>query len=245
MSDVANKILERKNNMKKGKFIVIDGTDGSGKATQTELLLKRLKKHGLKVKKIDFPRYYENFFGKLIGECLAGKYGQFIHVDPHIASVLYAADRWESSAQIKKWLDSGVTVVADRYVSSNQIHQGGKIKHNQKRAEFLHWLDTMEHKVFKIPRPDMLIHLHVPAKIGFKLLKAKSLELKKRYLEGKKDLAENDLKHLEDSRRNALKLVKELNNWHQIDCAHKDGILPREEIHELVFSKVKNILNIK
>jgi dTMP kinase len=231
--------------MKKGKFIVIDGTDGSGKATQTELLVKRLKKQGLKVKKIDFPRYYNNFFGKLIGECLAGKYGEFIKIDPHIASVLYAADRWEASPTIKGWLDQGITVIADRYVSSNQIHQGGKIRDDKKRIEFLKWLDTMEHKVFKIPRPDTLIYLHLPIKLGFQLLQSKSLGKKKKYLEGKKDLAENDLKHLEDSRRSAIKLVKENNNWQQIECSQNNSILPREAIHELIFKEVKKVLKLK
>ena len=110
---------------KTGKFIVIDGIDGSGKATQTKLLTNRLKNLGVKVKAIDFPRYYDNFFGKLLGEYLSGVYGDFTQVDPRVASVLYAADRFESSQQIKKWLATGYTVIADRYVSANQIHQGG------------------------------------------------------------------------------------------------------------------------
>lgn len=88
--------------MKKGKLIVIDGTDGSGKATQVALLMKRLKKEGHTVKMIDFPEYYKNFFGEFIGHCLSEQYYNFLHVHPKIASVLYAADRWESSVEIKK-----------------------------------------------------------------------------------------------------------------------------------------------
>lgn len=122
---------------KKGKFIVIDGTDGSGKATQTKQLVRRLRKQGKKVKTIDFPRYYNNFFGKLIGEGLTGTYGNWAKLDPHIASTFYAADRFESSKQVRKWLEAGVIVIADRYASSNQIHQGGKILNGHKRKKFL------------------------------------------------------------------------------------------------------------
>jgi dTMP kinase len=232
--------------MKKGKFIVIDGTDGSGKATQTALLVKRLQKAKVKVKKIDFPGYDRNFFGKLIGECLAGNYGQFIHVDPHIASVLYAADRWESSAQIKKWLDQGYTVIADRYVSSNQIHQGGKLLIESERIAFLKWLDTMEHKVFAIPRPTAIIYLHLPINLSFKLLQEKSLANKKKYLEGKKDLAESDIKHLQDSQKSAVKIVQENNKWLQIECSENNEILSREEIHEKIYFTVsRHILKLK
>ncbi len=88
--------------MKKGKFIVLEGVDGSGKATQTKLLIERLKKEKIKVKSIDFPQYYNNFFGEFIGECLRGDYGDFINLDPKIVSVLYAADRFESNQKIKE-----------------------------------------------------------------------------------------------------------------------------------------------
>lgn len=253
MLEEAFKTLRRKNNFmptkkpksKKGKFVVIDGIDGSGKATQTELLLKRLIKDGYKVKKIDFPRYSTNFFGALIGECLTGKYGNFIDVHPRIASVLYAADRWESSATIKKWLDQGYVVVADRYVSSNQIHQGGKVKDEKDRIEFLEWLDVMEHGVFKIPRPDMIVFLHLPVALSKALIdkrKAESGKDGRKYLEGKKDIAEEDLKHLADSRASAMKIVERVNKWKLVECSENNEILPREKIHELIYAVVKKVV---
>ncbi|MCC2630888.1 MAG: tmk [Candidatus Paceibacter sp.] len=233
--------------MKKGKFIVIDGTDGSGKATQIDLLVARLKKAKLKVKKTDFPQYDINFFGRLIGEALHGKYGDFISIDPHIASVLYAADRWEASAQIKKWLDAGVTIVANRYVSANQIHQGGKIHDEKERVDFLKWLDTMEFKVFKIPRPDAVLYLDVPLELTQKLLEERAARLAKiGGQQSKLDQAESNLKHLQESKESALTVVQKDNKWFRIECAENNQILTREEIHEKVFFLVsKYILKLK
>lgn len=234
-----------KENQNKGKLIVIDGTDGSGKATQVKLLYDRLAKEKIKVKHLDFPRYEDNFFGKLIGECLSGKYGDFISVPPKIASVIYAADRWESSNQIKKWLDTGHIVILDRYVSSNQIHQGAKILNNKDRKDFLGWLNKMEFEVFGIPKPDAIIFLEVPIKITQQLLKDKSLSNKKKYLEGKGDLAENNPKHLNDARKSALKLIKELNNFIKISCANGTKMRERESIHEDIYKEVITITGNK
>ncbi len=231
--------------MKKGKLIVIDGIDGSGKATQVGLLAKRLKKEKVKVKTIDFPRYYDNFFGKLIGDCLTGMYGDFIGVDSHIASVLYAADRFESSKEIQKWLDQGYVIIADRYVSANQIHQGGKIDDSKKRAEFLKWLDTMEHGVFKIPRPDMVIYLDVPYEVSKEWLQKKVAQRKKKYLNGNKDVAEDNLMHLKNSRNSALLLAKQHKNWQRIECCNGMICMLPEQVHEEVFKQIKKVVGLK
>src|SRR3989344_7633575 len=142
-----NKVKLSPMKLKKGKLVVVDGIDGSGKATQVGLLAERFRQSGIRFKTIDFPRYYDNFFGRMIGSYLSGIYGDFIKVDPRLASVLYAADRFESSSKIREWLQEGYVVLTDRYVSANQIHQGGKIKDPKKRKEFLSWLDKMEHGV--------------------------------------------------------------------------------------------------
>ena len=146
---------------KQGKLIVIDGTDGSGKSTQIALLVNHLKKEGQKVQVVDFPEYYNNFFGKFIGHCLTEQYYNFVRVHPKIASVLYAADRFESKDKIENWLKKGYIVIADRYVSANQIHQGGKIANIKKRKAFIKWLDEMEYGVFKIPRPNVVFYLNL------------------------------------------------------------------------------------
>lgn len=222
--------------------MVIDGTDGSGKATQVKLLAKRLKAQGKKVKTIDFPRYYNNFFGKFIGQCLAGEYGNFLAVSPYFASVLYAADRFESAGQIKKWLVEGNMVVADRYASSNQIHQGAKINDAAQRKEFLDWLEKMEFKIFKIPKPDLVVYLDVPLEISQKLLKNKAKSRKKRYLNGKKDVHESDLNHLENAQKSALDLVAKFNNWVMIDCTRDDKLMSKKEINDLIYKELKIFL---
>jgi dTMP kinase len=227
----------------KGKFIVIDGTDGSGKATQVSYLTEHLKKDGYKIKVVDFPEYYKNFFGKFIGHCLSEQYYNWLGVHPKIASIMYAADRWESSEEIRKWISRGYVVIANRYVSANQIHQGGKIKSAKKRADFMKWLDQMEYEVFKIPRPDITLYLSLPIKIVLDLLKDRdSSKMKREYLKKKKDVHESDTEFLINSRKSALKLEKEIPNFIKIECSEKGKILSREQIHVMVYEKVKKVL---
>lgn len=226
----------------KGKLIVIDGADGSGKATQTALLAKRLKKEGYPVKTIDFPRYDDNLFGTLIGDCLAGRYGDFIALDAHIASALYAADRYESKKIIVKWLEKGYIVIADRYVSANQIHQGGKIADPVKRKTFLRWLDDMEFGVFGLPRPEAILYLDVPREVSDRLLAERENLRGKGRVRRKKDLAESDRKHLDDARVSALKILKRKNNWIRIQCVRKGDLRSRESIAEEILMRVKEAI---
>ncbi len=224
-------------------MIVIDGTDGSGKATQVELLAKRLRNEGRTVKIVDFPEYYKNFFGEFIGHCLSEQYYKFLNVHPKIASVLYAADRWESKNEIENWLKKEYVIIANRYVSSNQIHQGGKIKNAKKRNNFIKWLDKMEYEVFNIPRPDITLYLNLPIEIVLKLLKDRdSSKMKRAYLKKKKDVHEKDVNFLVNSRKSALKLVKEIPNFVKVECSEKGKILSREQVHEMIYEKVKKVL---
>jgi dTMP kinase len=155
---------------------------------------------------------------------------------------MYAADRWESSEEIRKWLGEGYVVIANRYVSANQIHQGGKIKSAKKRADFMKWLNEMEYEVFKIPRPDITLYLSLPINIILNLLKDRdSSKMKREYLKKKKDVHESDVDFLINSRKSALKLVKEKKNFIKIECSEKGKILSREQIHELVYKEVKKV----
>ncbi len=228
--------------MKKGKLIVLDGTDGSGKATQIELLRTRLVKDGYKVKVLDFPEYYNNFFGKFVGHCLSEQYYNWIKVHPKIASVVYAADRWESSDKIRAWLKKGYIVLSNRYVSANQIHQGGKIANAKKRAAFIEWLDEMEYGTFKIPKPDVVIYLSVPMKVIVRLIKERQEKTARAYLGKRKDIVEGDFSYLENSNKAALWLSSTQKGWDKIDCVRDGEIDTRENIHEKVYARVKKII---
>lgn len=229
--------------IKKGKLIVIDGTDGSGKATQVDLLVKHLRKDGHKIKIVDFPEYYKNFFGAFVGHCLSEQYYNFLKVHPKIASLTYAADRWESKDEMKKWLKEGYIVIANRYVSANQIHQGGKIQNSKKRTNFIKWLNKMEYEVFKIPKPDLTFYLSLPIEIVWELLKKReSSQMKRKYLKKKKDVHEADTEFMSNSIKSALWLAKTQKNWAKIECSKKGEILSREEIHQMIYASVKTLL---
>lgn len=223
---------------------MIDGADGAGKATQAKLLLSRLKKEGEKVQTLDFPQYEKNFFGALIGNALNGAYGDFIALDPHIASVLYAADRFESKKTIEKWLADGRTVVLDRFVSANQIHQGGKIADAKERKQFLEWLEQMEFGVFGLPKPDVILYLDVPIEVSEKLLEEKTSFSKKKYSKGRKDLAESNAKHQRDARVSALKMIQKNNHWVKISCVERGVLLSREVIAERIWQRVQTLKKI-
>ncbi len=224
---------------RRGKLIVIDGIDGSGKATQVKLLAEKLRQLKIRVKTIDFPRYYDNFFGRLIGEYLSGAYGDFIKTDPRVASVLYAADRFESSQQIRKWLADDLIVIADRYVSANQIHQGGKISDKKERRNFMQWLEAMEYGIYKIPQPDLVIFLDVPYEVSHAWLQKKITQRQKKYLRRRKDVAEDNLLHLKNSRQCALSLAKQNKNWTRIKCCQGQKCLLPDEVNQQVFTIIK------
>src|SRR6266403_2732213 len=146
----------------RGKFIVIDGTDGSGKTTQFKLLQDTLQAEGYEVETTDFPQYGKKSAG-LVEEYLNGKYGN--EVNPYASSIFYAVDRFDASKQMQEWLDQGKIILSNRYVLASAGHQGGKIEDKDERVKFFRWLNNLEYKIFGIPQPDLNIILHVPAAI--------------------------------------------------------------------------------
>ena len=221
----------------------MDGIDGSGKATQTRLLLDRFEKEGYKTATIDFPQYYKNFFGKMTGRYLSGEFGKADEVSPYLASVLYALDRWESKDYILKKINEDRIVVCDRYASANMIHQGGKIKNKKKRKELLEWLAEMEFDILKIPKPDMIIFLDVPYNIGQKTVGKKD---KRAYIKGrKKDIHEKDKNHLMNARKQALELAKKNKNWIKINCIKNGKMMSVNDVGGLVWEKIKISLDKK
>lgn len=223
----------------KGKLIVIDGGDGAGKATQVKMLAERLLLEGHEVETLDFPRYQENFAGKLLRQCLDGQRGDFMGVDAHIASVLYAVDRYETKPKIFNWIKSGKIVILDRYVSSNMIHQGAKIDNHKELESFLGWLDDLEHGVFELPRPDIILYLEVPAETRAKLKNQAVSEGKHKV---GLDSSEVDFEHQKATEERAQTMVAKRNEWRKVVCADGNNLKSKEDIHEEVFNKIKESL---
>lgn len=226
--------------MKHGLFILIEGTDGSGKTLQTKLLVKRLKKLGRKVQEISFPRY-GNKSSALVEDYLNGKFGSAREVGPYRASVFYALDRYAASFDIKKWLKQGKIVVCNRYVGSNLAHQGGKISNKSERKKYFAWDYNLEYNIFGIPKPDISIILHVTPKISQELVDRKG---EREYLHGKKrDIHEDDLKHLADAEHAYLQIAKTFKDYKLIECVRESRLSPPKEIHEKIWQLLKKHFN--
>ena len=224
--------------MKKGKFIVIEGTDGSGKGTQVKLLLERLRKFDLEVSTTDFPQYGEPsaFF---VEKYLRGDYGTVDEVGPKLASYFYALDRFDKSFDIRKLLDQGSNLISNRYTTSSMGHQAGKITSRKEQDIFLDWLDDLEYEQFNIPRPDLVIFLSVPSEIGQQLVSKKE---EREYTKGKShDIHEADLSHLEKA-HDAYHYVADKFGWVKIDCMDGDRLMTIEEVHNLILEEVSKIL---
>lgn len=230
-----------KRNRKKmrGRFIVIDGIDGSGKATQTKLLLEELRINGYQAEEVDFPQYGTKSAG-IIEEYLNGKYGQ---LDPRAASIFYAIDRFDASFKIRAWLNEGRVVVSNRYVTANAGHQGGKISDAHDRLKFFRWLNDLEYNIFNVPKPDLNIILHVPAKLAQKMvdLKAKHQRAYANHANKKRDLHESDLEHLKNAERVFMEIVQLFPNTKMVECAEGGRMLSPEEVHNKVWELTRRI----
>lgn len=227
-----------KKGQNKGKFIVVDGTDGSGKTTQTEMLIETLKQAGFQVEKADFPQYGQKSAGT-VEEYLNGKYGQ---VNAYVGSIFYAVDRFDASFKIRKWLSEGKIVVSNRYVTANAGHQGSKIDSNAERIKYFKWLDNLEYNIFSIPKPDLNLILHVPAKIAQKLVDKKPKEHHK-YVNGKKrDLHEKDLKHLQRAELVFMQLAELFPNTKLIECFEGGALLTPQQVQNKVWNLVRRLV---
>lgn len=220
---------------RKGLFVVIEGTDGSGKGTQFELLAKKLQAAGHDVATFDFPQYDEpsSYF---VRQYLNGAYGTAEEVGPYTGSLFYALDRYEAAAHIREALDEGKIVLANRFTGSNMAHQGTKFRSAEERRGYFIWLDNLEFQMLGIPRPNLNLVLRVPAEIAAELIEQKD---KRSYTDKKKDLLEADLEHQQKS----VEVYDDLCNlfpkdFTRIDCVRSGKLLSIDAVHQLVWEKL-------
>lgn len=222
--------------MKKGKLIAIEGTDCSGKETQTNLLIQKLRQQGIGVQNFSFPNYHSPT-GKIIGGPYLGKenYGSCyfeegsVNVDPKVASLYYAADRKYNISKINFLLENGFNVILDRYIYSNMAHQGGKIEDKKERNEMYEWLDKLEFDLLELPKPDITLFLHMPYEAAT-TLKQNRNEIA--------DGHEKDPEYLKKAEKAYLEIAKRY-NFETIECASGSTPKTKEEISTLVYEKLK------
>ena len=223
----------------KGKIIVIEGTDCSGKETQTSLLVQKLKKDGRKIERLSFPDY-DSPTGKIVGGPYLGRENMgdswfpegAADVDPKVASLYYAADRRYNRNRILDYLNQGIDVVLDRYVESNMGHQGGKLFDKEDRLKLYKDLENLEYGFLELPKPDITIFLYVPYKKVSELMKGRNIT----------DGHEKSPLHIRNAEHAYLELC-ELHNYKKIECIDKKNKL-RDilDIHEEIYNIVKDIL---
>ncbi|MBI4359824.1 MAG: dTMP kinase [Candidatus Jacksonbacteria bacterium] len=208
-------------------LIVLDGIDGAGKTTQTELLIKKLVKEKRAVATLDFPQYDRTFFGGMVKRFLKGEFGSIGKVDPRLASILYALDRFEMKETILKWLRQKKIVVLNRYTTSNLIHQGSKLP-EKKRTDFAAWTEKMEYEIFGLPRPNIVFYLSLPHTLAYALITKRGK---------KKDIHEKNREHLNRAARYGLELAQK-KRWRIIQCNNGNILRTKEEIANLIWQNV-------
>lgn len=218
-----------------GKLFVIDGTDGSGKQTQFDLLKKHLTEDGIEYRTVSFPNY-DSPSSSLVKMYLSGEFGENAKdVSPYIASTFYAADRYATfKKELKEYYENGGIILADRYTTANMVHQAGKITDETEREKFLNWLFDLEFNIYGLPVPTEVFFLNMPPKKVEELIKNRENKFTHN---DKKDIHERDSKHLEDSYNAACSLVGKY-NWNEVKCVKNEEIRTREDIHNEIYNVV-------
>lgn len=215
-----------------GKYIVIEGTDCSGKETQSKLLEERLKELGYKCIRLSFPMY-ETPTGKIIEEDYLGRNNNGVfpegssNVDPLVAALYYAADRKYNINNILKYYDEGYYIILDRYTTSNMAYQGSKILDKDERFYMYQWIDKLEYWLLKLPKPDKTIFLHMPLKYTLELMKNREIL----------DDNEKNEDYLRRSEEAYIEL-SELYGWNKVECVKDDKIKTIEEINKEILNLV-------
>ena len=225
----------------KGKLIVIEGTDCSGKETQTKMLVERLEKLNIKCVRLSFPMY-DTPTGKIVGGPYLGKDyicdGWFeegaVNVNPKVSSLYYAADRKYNVGKIEELLNKGINVILDRYTYSNLAHQGGKLEKKQERLEMYNWLDKLEFELLELPKADIKVFLHMPYVVSC-ILKKDRVEKADQHEASKEHLLLAESAYIE---------IAEIYNFKTIECNIGDSPKKIEDINNELYDYIYNYLDI-
>lgn len=221
-----------------GKLIVIEGIDGTGKKTQSNLLIKRLNEEGYKTAYFDFPRY-DNPSSWAIKEFLNGNLGELNQLNPKIISILFAFDRFCASNEIRDALNQGKIAIANRYTTSNMGHQAAQIKNKEEKDKFLEWLENLEYNVYKLPKPNKVILLYMNPDIAQQLIeKRENKDNKEGNKEKSRDLLERNKEHLIAAQETYLYVANKY-KWNIVNCSPNGKLRSPNEIHEEIWKITK------
>lgn len=222
--------------MDKGKLIVIEGVDASGKETQTALLYEALKARGVKVRRVTFPDY-ESQSSALVKMYLNGDFGSDPgSVNPYAASLMYALDRYASyKTQWGGWLEEGGWIVADRYVTSNVIYQAAKMSAPEEKRDFILWLEDIEYGKLGLPRPDRVLFLNMEPKAAAALMAARPNKITSG---SEKDIHERSSDYMRQAYDNACFAARS-SGWTEIKCSVSGVPRSIEDIHKDIIANIE------
>ena len=226
----------------KGKLIVIDGTDCSGKQTQSKMLIDRLNGEGISSSSMSFPRY-DSPTGRIVGGPYLGKpeisacwfANGADSLDPRVACLFYAADRRFHRSELVDGLNRGENWILDRYVEANMGHQAGKAATDQEMRGIVDFIDRLEYGLLGMPRPNQVFLLHMPYLVGMELKKGRP---------GAADQHEANPDHLKNAERAYLEIAK-MRDWKVISCAPSgavDSLRNVDDIHSELYDATMKIL---
>lgn len=221
-----------------GKLIVIEGLDSSGKETQSKLLVEYLQKKSCKAKRFEFPNYASNS-SALVKMYLGGEFGTDANsVNPYAASSFYAVDRYATwKKEMEPFYNDGGIVVADRYTTSNLIHQAGKITDKEEKNDFIKWLYDFEFGKMELPKPDKVIFLNMPVDVSINLMENR----RNKAGTEEKDIHEANCEYLKATYKNAMDIIN-ICGYAKVECTCEGKVRTIEEINADIIKIVENTL---
>ena len=226
---------------RKGKFIVIDGIDSSGKTTQADIIKNYIKQLGFKCKIVSFPQYDQKSSG-LVENYLEGKYGDLNEVSAYQASIFYAVDRFDAKKKIETLLNKGFVVIANRYVSANMAHQGSKLDSVLHRQTFYEWIRNFEYKIFNIPKPDLTLFLNVETEIVQALMKKRK---RHDWINKSDDIHEKNYDYLKATENTYREIARLYNEVKIIECTENSQMLSIDEVSRRIWKEISPLFKLK